>query len=233
MFKEDTYGTLLTGHSKTSSIHRKAYCFSAIWRCRSRLHPPTFAGSFMKLPRNRAWGNEAVVKSASCYDRLWVPLVPGSFQRKFQADFSVRRFFPGSLGLPLLLPFSPFDRTIFSAKRSVSSRVNGLVVAIGAIESGGHRFFPLHNNLSCSVAPSLFFQLFFWVAAPLKWSKPKKGFLVFPRVTEQLSNAFAPGKPRSSLFGGVDAGSLETTVAKKDGHTFWFDEFVALRAESE
>ena len=32
-----------------------------------------------------------------------------------------------------------------------------------------------------------FFFLFFWVAAPLKWSKPKKGFPSFSRVTEQLS----------------------------------------------
>ena len=37
-----------------------------------------------------------------------------------------------------------------------------------------------------SVVQWLPFSNFFLVAAPLKWSKPKKGFPFFPRVTEQL-----------------------------------------------
>ena len=52
--------------------------------------------------------------------------------------------------------------------------------------SGANGFGPFGPSLSCSVAPILF-PTFVLVAAPLKWSKPKKGFqFFFSRVTEQL-----------------------------------------------
>ena len=51
--------------------------------------------------------------------------------------------------------------------------------------AGPGNFSSAFLDLSCSVAPFFPFCL---VAAPLKWSKPKKGFPFFSRVTEQLSH---------------------------------------------
>ena len=68
--------------------------------------------------------------------------------------------------------------------------------------------------LSCSVAP---FSSFFGVAAPLKWSKPKKGFPFSSRVTEQLRVSIPDSVEAPSFSALYDPqGTHETGVPQKE-----------------